>query len=65
MEALGTSGKMVFAKFVCTQRLNIVNRDVEVELLPLCEKYGIGVTSYSPVARSILAAKMHLGEKPT
>jgi aryl-alcohol dehydrogenase-like predicted oxidoreductase len=65
MEALGTSEKLNLEKFVCSQPLyNLANRDIEVELLPLCEKYGIGVTSYSPLARGVLAAKYHLGEKP-
>ena len=65
MEALAKSEGLNLEKFVCTQPLcNIVNRDIEVELLPLCEKYGIGVTCYSPLARGVLAAKYHSGEEP-
>ncbi len=33
-----------------------------MELLPLCKEYGIGVVSYSPLARSILTGKYRLGE---
>ena len=36
---------------------NIVNRDIEVELLPMTERYGIGVASYSPLARGVLTGK--------
>lgn len=43
---------------------NIVNRDAEVELLPLCEKYGIGVVTYSPLARGVLAGKYKAGQAP-
>jgi len=33
-----------------------------VELLPLCEAHGLGVVSYSPLARGILTAKYKPGE---
>ena len=33
------------------------NRMPEVELLPACAHYGIGVASYSPVARGVLAGR--------
>lgn len=33
---------------------NIVNRDIEVELLPMAERFGLGVVTYSPLARGIL-----------
>ena len=41
---------------------NLVNRDIEVELLPLCQEHGIGVVSYSPLARGILTGKYKPGE---
>ena len=57
-ESLWTSERFGLEKFVCTQPLyNIVNRDIEVELLPLCREHGIGVVSYSPLARGILTGK--------
>lgn len=47
----------------CIQPLyNIVNRDIEVELLPLCREYRVGVVSYSPLARGILTGKYKPGE---
>lgn len=64
-EALWTSDKLGLEEFVCVQPLyNIVNRDVEVELLPFCEKYGVGVVPYSPLARGVLSGKYLRGEKP-
>ena len=64
-EALWTSDKLNLNAYCCVQPLyNIMNRDIEVELLPLCEKQGIGVVSYSPLARGILTGKYQPGEKP-
>ena len=36
---------------------NIVNRQIETDLLPACEYYGIGVAPYSPLARGVLTGK--------
>lgn len=64
MEALWTSDALNLSRFCCIQPLyNIVNRDIEVELLPACQEYGIGVVSYSPLARGILTGKYKPGEK--
>lgn len=50
---------------VATQPLyNIVNREVEVEHLPAAAHYGIGVVSYSPLARGILTGKYRAGAAP-
>ena len=63
MEALWTSDRLNLHRFACIQPLyNIVNRDIEVELLPACKEYGIGVVSYSPLARGILSGKYKAGE---
>lgn len=65
MEALWTSERHNLHRFVCIQPLyNIVNRDIEVELLPACAEYGIGVVSYSPLARGILTGKYKPGQPP-
>ncbi len=65
-EALWTSDKLNLHKFACVQPLyNIVNRDIEVEVLPLCRAHGLGVVSYSPLARGILTGKYKkFGEYP-
>ena len=62
-EALWKSDRLNLHSFACVQPLyNIVNRDLEVELFPLCREHGIGVVSYSPLARGILTGKYKLGE---
>ncbi len=64
-EAWWTSERMNLEKFVCLQPLyNIVNRDVEVELLPFCKAYNVGVVSYSPLARGVLTGKYLPGQPP-
>ncbi|HRE13144.1 MAG TPA: aldo/keto reductase [Usitatibacteraceae bacterium] len=43
---------------VCVQPYyNAMNRMPEVELLPACAYYGLGVVPYSPLARGVLTAK--------
>ena len=42
---------------VCQPYYNLLNRMPEVEVLPACAHYGIGVTPYSPVARGVLTGK--------
>jgi aryl-alcohol dehydrogenase-like predicted oxidoreductase len=52
------------APVVCQPYYNLLNRMPEVEILPACAHYGIGVTTYSPVARGVLTGKYLPGEKP-
>ncbi len=63
-EALWTSDCRNLNSFCCVQPLyNIFNRDIEVELLPLCQEHRLGVVTYSPLARGILTGKYRPGEK--
>ncbi|GJD63185.1 aldo/keto reductase [Methylobacterium frigidaeris] len=43
---------------------NALNRMPEVEHLPACAHYGLGVVPYSPLARGVLTAKYRPGEAP-
>ncbi len=43
---------------------NIVNRTAEAEQLPAAAAYGLGVVSYSPLARGVLTGKYNVGETP-
>ena len=45
------------APVVCQPYYNLLNRMPEVEILPACHHYGIGVASYSPIARGVLTGK--------
>ncbi len=43
---------------------NAMNRTPEVEVLPVCGHYGIGVVPYSPLARGVLTGKYQPGAAP-
>ena len=49
---------------VCQPYYNLLNRMPEVEILPACHHYGIGVASYSPIARGVLTGKYTPGTAP-
>jgi aryl-alcohol dehydrogenase-like predicted oxidoreductase len=62
---LNTAKKNSWQPISAVQPLyNIANRDIEVELLPMTQHYGQGVTSYSPLARGILTGKYGGGSIP-
>lgn len=42
---------------VCQPYYHALYRTIEVEVLPACEAFGIGVVSYSPLARGVLTGK--------
>jgi aryl-alcohol dehydrogenase (NADP+) len=43
---------------------NLLNRQVEVEHLPACGHFGLGVVPYSPLARGVLTAKYATRDAP-
>jgi len=49
---------------VCQPYYNLFNRMPEVEILPACDYYGLGVVPYSPLARGILTGKYTPGAAP-
>ncbi|MEQ1518756.1 MAG: aldo/keto reductase [Usitatibacteraceae bacterium] len=49
---------------VCQPYYNLLNRMPEVEVLPACAHYGIGVVPYSPIARGVLSGKYLPGATP-
>ena len=62
--ALGRSDVRGLARFVSVQpRYNLLYREIERELLPLCAEEGIGVIPYNPIAGGLLAGK-HDRTKP-
>jgi aryl-alcohol dehydrogenase-like predicted oxidoreductase len=52
------------APVVCQPYYNLLNRQPEVEVLPVCAHHGIGVVPYSPIARGVLTGKYEPGAKP-
>ena len=49
---------------VCQPYYNLLNRTPEVEILPACDHYGIGVAPYSPIARGLMTGKYAAGAVP-
>jgi aryl-alcohol dehydrogenase-like predicted oxidoreductase len=55
-QALSASERNGWARFVSMQNhYNLVYREEEREMIPLCEAEGIGVIPWSPLARGLLA----------
>ena len=53
------------AQFGCVQPVyNLLTRDIEVELLPLCANEGMGVCTYNPLAGEMLTGKHEYGKPP-
>ena len=64
-EAVRVCEQMGVAKpVVCQPYYNAMNRQPENEVLPACAHYGIGVATYSPLARGVLVGKYKPGEAP-
>jgi aryl-alcohol dehydrogenase-like predicted oxidoreductase len=56
--ALGVSAAHGWARFDCVQpRYNLLYREIEAELLPLCRHAGLGVIAYNPLAGGFLSGK--------
>lgn len=56
--AIGRSEAMGVVRFDSVQpRYNLLFREIERELLPLCGEEGIGVIPYNPIAGGLLAGK--------
>ena len=63
--AIGRSEAINLARFDSVQpRYNLLFRQIERELLPLCAEEGIGVIPYNPLAGGLLSGK-HRNEAPT
>jgi len=58
MEALATSERYQLARYISEQPpYNLLDRRIENELVPLCQKYGMAVLPWSPLAGGILAGR--------
>lgn len=63
--ALRAADRLGVAGYVSVQpRYNLLYRDIEVELLPLCVDQGIGVIVYNPLAGGFLSGKYKPGQEP-
>lgn len=58
MEALMVSERYGYARFVVeSPPYNLLDRRAETERIPLCQKYGLGVLPWSPLAMGMLAGR--------
>ena len=56
--SLGVSERNGLSRYDCVQpRYNLLHRDIEAELLPLCRDQGLGVIVYNPLAGGFLSGK--------
>ena len=63
--ALGHSAKHGWSRFESVQpRYNLLYREIESELLPLCRDQGLGVIAYNPLAGGFLSGRYQSLEAP-
>ncbi|MCB0125045.1 MAG: aldo/keto reductase, partial [Caldilineaceae bacterium] len=64
MEALWISDSKDLARFECYQpQYSLVVRDIEEEIIPVCQLKGLGVVVWSPLAGGFLTGKYQPGER--
>jgi aryl-alcohol dehydrogenase-like predicted oxidoreductase len=58
MEALSTSDRYGLNRYISEQPpYNLLDRRIENELVPLCQKYGLAIIPWSPLAMGVLAGR--------
>ena len=63
--ALDIAGQMGFDRIVSSQpQYNLIWRVIEAEVVPLCEREGIGQIVWSPIAQGALTGKYLPGQPP-
>jgi aryl-alcohol dehydrogenase (NADP+) len=64
--AIGRSEARNLVRYVSVQpRYNLLFREIERELLPLCQEEGIGVIPFNPIAGGMLSGKHDRSGPPT
>ena len=64
-EAIWTSRTAHLAPFIAVQPFyNLLYREIEAELVPLCRKYGLGIVPYFPLAGGFLTGTYRRGVAP-
>jgi aryl-alcohol dehydrogenase (NADP+) len=59
------SERLGVVRFDCTQpRYNVLHRDAETDLLPLCRDQGVGVIVFNPLAGGLLTGKHRPDAEP-
>ena len=64
-DALRLAEEMNLERIVSNQpRYNMIQRQIEAEVIPLCEHEGVGQVVFSPLAQGVLTGKYRAGETP-
>jgi voltage-dependent potassium channel beta subunit len=64
-DALRLAKEMNLDRIVSNQpRYNMIQRHIEAEVIPLCEREGVGQVVFSPLAQGVLTGKYLPGEVP-
>lgn len=58
MEAILVSEMKGYARYVSEQPpYNLLDRRIENELIPMCQRYGVGIITWAPMAMGVLAGR--------
>lgn len=64
-EALTISDRYLLNRIIVNQpQYNLFHRDIEDEILPMCERIGVSQVVWSPLAQGVLTGKYRSGEIP-
>jgi voltage-dependent potassium channel beta subunit len=64
-DAMRIAGEMNLDRIVSNQpQYNMIQRRIEGEVIPLCEREGVGQVVFSPLAQGILTGKYRPGDAP-
>ncbi|MBT3943184.1 MAG: aldo/keto reductase [Chloroflexi bacterium] len=65
IRALWTQDKLGLDPLICVQEpYNLLNRDIEMEMIPAIHSHGFGLMTYSPLAVGLLSGAYVPGEAP-
>jgi aryl-alcohol dehydrogenase-like predicted oxidoreductase len=54
-----------FSRFITAQNhYNLLEREIEAEVIPACQRFGLGLLPYFPLASGLLTGKYRRGEPP-
>jgi aryl-alcohol dehydrogenase-like predicted oxidoreductase len=63
-DAAWTSQTAGLASFVSVQNeYNLLDREIEAEVVPACERFGLGILPFFPLAHGLLTGKYRRGEE--
>jgi aryl-alcohol dehydrogenase-like predicted oxidoreductase len=65
IESQWAAQRLAGVSYVSLQaQYSLIAREIEAEILPACERHGLGILTYSPLASGILAGRYDRGEQP-